>query len=70
MYAAIGRRWPLRQLATRMMVRSSNLATNLLIERLDATRVTGTIRSLGADLMVLQGGVEDGPAGQPMRWSS
>src|ERR1044071_6503383 len=35
MYAAIGTRVSLRQLATRMIVRSSNLATNLLIERLD-----------------------------------
>ncbi len=59
-YAAIGSRWSLRQLATRMIVRSSNLATNLLIERLDAARVTAGIRRLGADSMVVLRGVEDG----------
>jgi beta-lactamase class A len=61
-YAAIGRALPLEQLATRMIVRSSNLATNLLIERLDARRVTAAIRRLGADSMVVLRGVEDGKA--------
>lgn len=61
-YLAIGQRWPVRQLATRMIVRSSNLATNLLVERLDAQRITATIRSLGADSMVVLRGVEDGKA--------
>lgn len=61
-YAAIGTWWPIRRLATRMIVRSSNLATNLLIERLDARRVTATIRRLGADSMVVLRGVEDGKA--------
>ena len=61
-YAAIGARWSLRQLATRMIVRSSNLATNLLIERLDPARVTATIRRLGGDSMVVLRGVEDGKA--------
>jgi beta-lactamase class A len=61
-YAAIGARWSLRQLATRMIVRSSNLATNLLIERLDPVRVTAGIRRLGADSMVVLRGVEDGKA--------
>lgn len=61
-YAAIGTRWPVLRLATRMIVRSSNLATNLLIERLDARRVTATIRRLGADSMVVLRGVEDGKA--------
>ena len=61
-YGSLGMRLPLRQLAHRMIVRSSNLATNLLIERLDATRVTGTIRRLGADSMLVLRGVEDGKA--------
>lgn len=61
-YAAVGSRWDLRQLATRMIVRSSNLATNLLIERLGAEHVTATIRRLGADSMVVLRGVEDGKA--------
>jgi len=61
-YAAIGSSWSIRQLATRMIVRSSNLATNLLVERLDARRITATIRRLGADSMVVLRGVEDGKA--------
>ena len=61
-YAAIGKHWTLRQLASRMIVRSSNLATNLLVERLGAERITRTIRALGADSMVVLRGVEDGKA--------
>lgn len=61
-YAAVGSRWSIRQLATRMIVRSSNLATNLLVERLGAPRITATIRKLGADSMVVLRGVEDGKA--------
>jgi beta-lactamase class A len=61
-YGSIGMQLPLRQLAHRMIVRSSNLATNLLIEQLDAARVTATIRRLGADSMLVLRGVEDGKA--------
>jgi len=61
-YAAIGSRWSIRQLATRMIVRSSNLATNLLVERLGAPKITATIRQLGADSMLVLRGVEDGKA--------
>lgn len=61
-YAAVGGRWPVRQLATRMIVRSSNLATNLLVERLDARRITATLRTLHADSMLVLRGVEDGKA--------
>jgi beta-lactamase class A len=61
-YAAIGSKWSLRQLATRMIVRSSNLATNLLVERLDPGTITATLRRLGTDSMVVLRGVEDGKA--------
>jgi beta-lactamase class A len=61
-YAAIGSRWTLLHLATRMIVRSSNLATNLLVERLGPERITATIRRLGGDSMVVLRGVEDGKA--------
>lgn len=61
-YAAIGKKWTVRQLATRMVVRSSNLAANLLVERLDPQKITATIRKLGADSMVVLRGVEDGKA--------
>ncbi|MCC6782655.1 MAG: serine hydrolase [Planctomycetes bacterium] len=52
-----------RELVTRMIRRSSNLATNLLIERLDARRVQAGIEALGATHgMQVRRGVEDGKA--------
>jgi beta-lactamase class A len=45
-----------------MIVRSSNLATNVLIERLDPTRVTSLARTLGGGGVLVRRGVEDGPA--------
>jgi beta-lactamase class A len=59
LYKAAGRSLPLEELIRRMIVRSSNLATNILIDRIGATRVTDLMRQLGAeDLRVLRG-VED-----------
>ncbi len=59
LYAAIGQTRPLEELIRRMIVRSSNLATNLLIEKIGATNVTDLMRRLGAyDIQVLRG-VED-----------
>jgi len=51
-----------RDLIERMITRSSNLATNLLIDDADAQRVTATMRSLGADSIEVLRGVEDIPA--------
>ena len=61
-YTWIGQRWPVEELARRMMVRSSNLATNILIERLGATTITATAHALGADSVEVLRGVEDGAA--------
>ncbi len=59
LYTALGQQWPVRDLVIRMITRSSNLATNLLIEHADARKVTQTMRELGApDIQVLRG-VED-----------
>jgi beta-lactamase class A len=59
LYAAVGGARPLEELAQRMIVRSSNLATNLLIELVGAPRVMDLMRALGAhDIRVLRG-VED-----------
>ncbi|HYU30870.1 MAG TPA: serine hydrolase [Thermoanaerobaculia bacterium] len=59
LYAAIGQTRTLAELIRRMIVRSSNLATNLLIEKIGATNVTDLVRRLGAyDIQVLRG-VED-----------
>ncbi|HEX5757979.1 MAG TPA: serine hydrolase [Thermoanaerobaculia bacterium] len=59
LYAALGQSRPLAELLRRMIVRSSNLATNLLIELARPERVMALMRELGArDIRVLRG-VED-----------
>ena len=63
-FRRVGQRVPLRWLVERMIVRSSNLATNALIERLDARRVDATAKSLGATHTKVLRGVEDGKAFQ------
>jgi beta-lactamase class A len=63
-FARVGQRVPLRWLVERMIVRSSNLATNALIELLDAKKVDAMAHSLGAVNMKVLRGVEDGKAFQ------
>lgn len=59
LYQHIGRRLPIYQLMHAMITRSSNLATNLLIDLVDARKVTQRMRALGMkDIQVLRG-VED-----------
>jgi beta-lactamase class A len=62
MYARVGTRVPLGELMQRMIDRSSNLATNAVIALLDAKRVTGTARALGAREIEVRRGVEDNKA--------
>ena len=62
LYAKTGQRVTLRELNERMITRSSNLATNAVIELLDATRVDATAHALGATTMQVRRGVEDGKA--------
>jgi beta-lactamase class A len=59
MYARVGERVPLRELIERMIVRSSNLATNAAIALADPARVTATARALGASRIEVLRGVED-----------
>jgi len=59
LYKSIGSTLPLDELIRRMIVRSSNLATNILIERLGASRATDMMRGLGAYRMKVLRGVED-----------
>lgn len=59
MYARIGERVPVRELIERMIVRSSNLATNALVALADPERVTATARLLGAPRTRVLRGVED-----------
>ena len=64
LYAAIGGTRPLSDLIRHMIVRSSNLATNLLIDQLSASRVTDVMRQLGAFNVQVLRGVEDEKAFQ------
>jgi beta-lactamase class A len=58
-YKAIGRTMTLRQLVTASITVSSNLATNILIEKLGAESVRKTVAALGGDGMLVLRGVED-----------
>src|SRR5690606_23701074 len=59
LYERVGEQETLSTLLYQMIISSSNLATNMIIERVDAKRVTETMRSIGAtDIQVLRG-VED-----------
>lgn len=62
LYSEEGREVPISRLARLMIARSSNLATNLLIGRLDPSRVNATAHRLGADSISVLRGVEDGKA--------
>lgn len=62
LYTFVGRNVRIDELARRMIVRSSNLATNVLIQRLGAARVNATAHALGADSVEVLRGVEDGAA--------
>jgi beta-lactamase class A len=61
-YALVGSRVPVRELMRRMIVRSSNLATNALIALADPQRVTATAAALGATRTRVLRGVEDDKA--------
>lgn len=62
LYALAGQELPLEDLVRRMIVRSSNLATNIVIELIGAPRVMTLMRQIGAnDIRVLRG-VEDDKA--------
>ncbi len=59
LYSLVGQKKPLNSLVYDMIIASSNLATNLVIELVDAKNVTETMRQFGAkDIEVLRG-VED-----------
>jgi beta-lactamase class A len=62
LYKAAGQTRTLRQLCELMITVSSNLATNLLIEKLGVVNIQATIHSLHADGVVVLRGVEDNKA--------
>jgi beta-lactamase class A len=62
LYDMIGRELPLEELVRRMIVKSSNLATNIVIEFIGAPRVMELMKQIGAlNIRVLRG-VEDDKA--------
>jgi beta-lactamase class A len=61
-YAHVGATLPLSDLAHRMITRSSNLATNLLIERVTPDSVNAMLATIDATGMHVRRGVQDIPA--------
>jgi beta-lactamase class A len=59
LYARLGEKESIRQLAELMITVSSNLATNILIQLVNAERVQATMHELGADSIAVLRGVED-----------
>jgi beta-lactamase class A len=64
LYARVGTRVPVRELLELMIVRSSNLATNILIDLVGAAETNATAHALGATGIEVLRGVEDGKAYQ------
>jgi beta-lactamase class A len=63
LFARVGSDVTTRELCERMIRRSSNLATNVLIDQLGADRIQATIEARGARFgMTVRRGVEDTPA--------
>jgi beta-lactamase class A len=62
LYKADGQTRTLSELCELMMTVSSNLATNLLIEKVGVENIRATVHELGADGMKMLRGVEDGKA--------
>ncbi|MGD8427960.1 MAG: class A beta-lactamase-related serine hydrolase [Balneolaceae bacterium] len=59
LYNAIGHKRSVRRLMDDMITMSSNLATNILVEKVGAHNITQTMRSFGADSIQVLRGVED-----------
>lgn len=59
LYTMEDHKLPIHDLVYRMIIRSSNLATNLMIDLVDARKVTRTMRNLGASNIQVLRGVED-----------
>src|SRR6267142_7055073 len=62
LYKRLGQRASIRELIELMETVSSNLATNLLIAKVNAKRANATAHALGADSILVLRGVEDGKA--------
>ncbi|WP_421830962.1 serine hydrolase [Larkinella sp.] len=63
-YTKVGTKLPLSAVLYDMIILSSNLATNLIIEKVDAKKVMQTMREMGAKDLQVRRGVEDTKAFQ------
>ena len=59
LYDHLGEQRSIRTLMREMITASSNLATNILVEKVGAERTTLTMRTYGADSIQVRRGVED-----------
>lgn len=64
LYQRLGQKATIRDLIELMETVSSNLATNLLVAKVNAKRANATAHALGADSILVLRGVEDGKAFQ------
>ncbi|HSL29990.1 MAG TPA: serine hydrolase [Anaerolineales bacterium] len=62
LYPRIGQTESIRELTRLMIVRSSNLATNILLERIQASKVNDFIQALGIPGVAVIRGIEDNAA--------
>jgi beta-lactamase class A len=62
LYRRIGQDATIRELVTLMITQSSNLATNILVERVTPEAITAFMKQLGADGLKVLRGVEDSKA--------
>jgi beta-lactamase class A len=62
LYEKIGQTATIRELMRVMIISSSNLAANILIEKVSAEKVMALMRRIGADHIKVLRGVEDGKA--------
>jgi beta-lactamase class A len=62
LYEHLGEKRTIDALMYDMIIVSSNLATNMMIELVDAKNVTASMREIGADQIQVLRGVEDGKA--------
>jgi len=63
-YAKMGTPQTLEYLVERMITRSSNVATNLLMSKVKGDQITATMRQMGAPDILVRRGVEDNKAYQ------
>jgi len=62
LYQTLGQNQTVDKLIELMITRSSNLANNILIDRLGAVNISGTMENIGANDMKVLRGVEDNKA--------